>query len=476
LRYWIKRLEDEGELCRINSLVDWDGEIAEIQRRNLKRQGPALLFESIKGHQDTWCSKLFCGGQATLGRTAMMMGLPKGTAQIAQVQELRKRFRNPIKPVITSNAPVKENIIASNDINLFQIPVPKWHHLDNGRYINTWGGVVTRDPKTGKHNLGVYRAAIKSRNKINVMLVAAQDWGIHYDSYRQRHESMPVAMIFGWDPSMVFTGGMHLSGSEYEIMGAITGEPVPLIQCETSELLVPASAEIVVEGFISPDSETYEMEGPYGESTGYYSIPRKRPVLEVSCITHRNNPIFRGAINESRQIITVGNAALIWNVLEDMDLPGILDVRTGGIIAVKIHKTYQGQARQIAAAIWGSRVSVTGAKLIIVVDDENDIDITDTEQLLATVQRHVDPVRDVIVYPMELGTAVDQSLSVVEQDEQEFGQALGNKLLIDATVNWKIHFRNKQWGGLRLSPDCNKPSGRIGRLVTNRWQEYEIPD
>jgi len=475
LRNWIEKLEAEGELRRIKARVDWDEEIAEIQRQVLMKRGPALLFENIKDHENTWCRRLFSGGLGTMGRTALMLGVPKDTPRGDMVELLRERFREPIKPEPVDTGPVKENIIKGDEVDLYQIPAPKWHPLDGGRYINTWCGVVTMDPDTGKHNVGVYRGMIGGRNKINVLLAPAQNWGIHYGKYQRRGEPMPVAMVYGWDPALDFTAGLHLSISEYEATGAIMQAPVPLVRCETSDLRVPASAEIVIEGTISPDPATYEIEGPYGESTGHYSVSRKRPVQNVDCITFRNDPIYRGATNESGPMLNVGASAIIWNTLEQQDIPGILDVAGGFFTTVKIHKTYQGQARHVAAAIWGSRMAVTMAKIIMVVDDERDINIHDPAALQGAMMMHLDPSRGLIVFPMELGAPSDPVLSPEAQDELEYGQALQDKLLIDATLDWTAHPRRDDWGGKRVSPDCNEPSPGIRRLVQERWQEYGLP-
>jgi len=475
LRTWLDQLEAEGELYRLKAKVDWRGEIAEIQRQVGLNQGPAMLYENILDYEFGRCTKLFCGGQATPGRTALMLGLPKNTPHLELVKELRRRLRKPIAPREVETGPVKENIVTGKDIDLTDFPVPQWHPLDRDRYINTWCGVITRDPDTGRQNVGVYRGGIGGRDRIKVWLVPAQNWGVHYQKYQAMGQPMPVAFVYGWDPTLVFTGALSFSISEYQAMGAIAGEPVPLVRCETSDLTVPASAEIVIEGLISPDPATYEIEGPYGESPGYYSLPARRPVVAVKCITHRNDPIFRGAIGESRSIMSIGVAAIIWNILEQQDIPGILDIAFGPIIAVKIHKTYQGQARQVAAAIWGSRLGVNMAKVIVVVDDENEVNIADPAQLQAAMVRHLDPSRGLVVFPMELGGAVDPSLSADAQDVMEYGQALLNKVLIDATVDWQTHPRSESWGGRRLSPNCMQPTPEVKQRVSERWREYGIP-
>ena len=474
LRDWIAKLEAAGELARVQAKVDWRGELAEVQRLVAKRQGPAVLYENSTDYEQGRCTKVFCGGTSTQKRTALMLDLPGDAPRPEIVAEIRRRFRSPLKPTLVETGPVKENILRGEEIDLFDFPVPQWHPDDKGRYINTWCATVTRDPDTGRNNVGVYRGSIASRNTLNVLLVPAQNWGVHFSKYQALGQPMPVAFVYGWDPAMIFAGGLHLAVDEYDAIGGLGGEPVPLVKCETSDLMVPATAEIVVEGFISPNPATYELEGPYGESTGYYGLARKRPVVQVSCVTHRDDPIFRGAINESLTIMRLGASAVIWNMLEDQDIPGILDVAAGSVTAIKIHKTYQGQARQIAAAIWGSRSSITAAKFIVVVDEETGLDIGDPAQLQMAMTRHLDPSNGIVVYPLQLGTPVDPAMASEMQDEIEYGQGVSSKVLIDATVDWTTHPRREEWGGRRLSPSCFVPTPEVAETVARRWQEYAI--
>jgi len=480
-REWLKKLEAEGELKRINAEVDWDGEIAGIVASVFSQggRGPALLFENIKDHNDTWCQKLFVGGLSSRRRVALMMGMPKDTPHLELVQLLRKRFKEPVTPVEVETGPVKENIINDTDIDLFQIPVPKWHPLDGGRYINTWCGIVTMDPDTGEHNVGMYRGMVSNKNKIGVLLIPAQGWGGHYAKYQRMGKPMPVAMVYGGDPSLGFMAATPITSiTEYEAMGAIRQEAVPLVKCETSDIRVPASAEIVIEGTISPDPADYEMEGPFGEWTGYYGMAAKRPVVNVSCITHRDNPIYRGnleglkpgMINEDAATSYVALSAVLWNVLEAQSIPGIIDVVAAPWSMVKIHKTYQGQPRQIAAALWGSRLSVNHCKTVMVV--EEGVDIRNLSSIQLAVQTYVDPMKDVIVFPLGVGSSLDVSLSSDDRDEILYGAGRQNKLLIDATIDWTTHPVRPEWGNRRIPPTCTEQLPEIEKLVERRRQEY----
>lgn len=480
LRSFMKVLETEGELKCISAEVDWEAEIGAILRKAASARGPALLFENIKGYKGNWCRKLFTNELSSRKRMALMLGMPKDSPFSAQIELLRKRFKEPIRPKQVNTGPVKENIIKEPKVNLFDIPVPKWHPQDGGRYINTWSGIVTMDPDTGEHNVGNYRGMIIDKNRIGVLLVSAQGWGGHFAKYRQMGKPMPVAVAYGGDPSFGFMASTPIcSGpSEYEIMGAIMQEPVSLVKCETSDLMVPAVAEIVVEGSISPDPSSYESEGPFGEWTGYYGAARKRPVIKVECITFRNDPIFRGSlegmksgvVNETGFTSQIGYSAVAWHVLESQQIPGVIDINGVPWMIVKIHKSYQGQARHIAAAIWGSKLPVNTAKTVMVV--EEDVDIRNLYSLQAAVQNNVDPSKDVIIYPMRMGSSLDVSLASEGRDETRWGAGLQDHLLIDATVDWETHPVRENLGGRRMPLRCTEPEPEIARLVEKRWKEY----
>src|SRR3990172_3538408 len=272
LRGWIDWLESRGQLRRVAAEVDWDLELGGIARTVQCMEGPALLFENIKDHKNTRGRRLFLGGLGSYPRVAATLGLPMDASLPDMIAHCRRAFREGIRPMVVSSAPVKENIVSGADINLYEFPVPRWHHLDGGRYIDTFAGVVTKDPETGEVNVGMYRGMIVGKNKIAKLMVMAQHWGRHFYKYREMGKPMPVAIVYGWDDALPFCACMpipHRGYSEWDVIGAIRGEPVQLVKCETMDLEVPASAEIVVEGTISPDPATFELEGPFGEYTGW---------------------------------------------------------------------------------------------------------------------------------------------------------------------------------------------------------------
>ncbi len=480
LREWLAKLEAEGELKRIEAKVDWDLELAEVARKAIKEHGPALLFVNIKDHEHTRCTKLLTNVLARRSRVAMALGLSKDTPSQDIVQVLRKRFREAVKPVLVETGLVKQNILTGDDVDLLQFPVPKWHPLDGGRYINTFCAVVTRDPDTGEQNVGLYRGMVSGRNKIGVPLLPNQHWGQHYLKYQERGQAMPVAVVYGWDPVLPLVSGACIAHppSEYEVMGAIRQQPVELIRCETVDLEVPASAEIVIEGTISPDPSTYEMEGPYGEWTGYYGWSRKRPVIVVDCITHRDDPIFRGqvtgqrvgAISEAGLMTFISYAALVWNYLEAAGVPGVLDVVPLPNTIIKIRKIYEGQAKQVAAAVWGSWFNPQYAKVVMVVDE--DVDIHNLRDVELAFRNRVDPKDDIIVFPGCIGGG-DPSVTLEDRDEWAYGGgAIQNKVLIDATVDWRKFPIREEYGNRRLPPKSGEATPEIVALVEKRWKEY----
>ena len=304
LRDWIDDLEERNELKRIGVEVDWDEEIGAITREVSSQFGPALLFDNIKGHKNTLCRRLFTNGTGTKKRVCRMLGLTEETPNRELVAVFKERFSRPLKPVTVSSGPVKENIVKGDAVDLFQLPVPKWNPHDGGRYIMTSASVVTRDPDSGTLNAGTYRGMIAKKNTIGVLLAMTQGWGKHFSKYKARGQEMPVAVVIGWDQTLFMAASTPVNHPEYDLAGSLRGAPVELVKCETNDLLVPASAEIVLEGFVSPDPKSFEPEGPFSEYPGYYA-GRKTPkhAIRVECITLPQRSDFSRLLDrrESRQ-------------------------------------------------------------------------------------------------------------------------------------------------------------------------------
>ncbi len=284
MREWISLLEKAGELRRVTAEVNWDREIGAVARRVLEKKGPALLFENIKGYGSGRCTRLFVSGLGARSRLALALGFPREVANRELVQHVMKKNRETIAPVVVATGPVKECIIRGDAIDQTEFPVPKWHHLEGGRYIHTFSGIVTRDPDTRVMNVGIYRGMIGRKDTAPFLLIkGGQHWGAHFVKWAARKEPMPVACVIGWDPIMPFLAGSPVAPGvcEWDVMGAYRSEPAQLVRCETVDLEVPASAEIVIEGTISDDPATYETEGPFGEFTGYVSdVPTTEEIAD----------------------------------------------------------------------------------------------------------------------------------------------------------------------------------------------------
>lgn len=487
LRSWLETLEAHGELRRIAAEVDWDQEIGAIARVNLGLQGPGLLFENITGYRDTRCTKFLTASVGHRRQVCLLAGLPTETPDKDIVAFLKERYRHGIAPAEVASGAVKTHRLFGDDVDLYQFPAPHWHHLDGGRYIDTFCGVVTRDPRTTQLNVGIYRGQVLGRDKIGKLLVPTQHWGAHYAQHKGAMTAMPVAVVHGWHDVLPFCAGSPFPKNvcEYDMMGAILGRPVELVRCETSDLMVPASAEIVVEGRISPDPETFEMEGPFGEYPGYSGgSPSPKPVLKVECITHRDDPILRGTLegarpgfpSEDSTLCAYSWSAIVWNMLEDVGVAGVTDVWlppvvTGTNIVVQIRKQYRGHAQQVASALWGTGAGQWFFKNVMVV--EEDIDIRDPQALEWALAFRVNAgMGQLLTFGPTFGSVLDPSTPREQANPMKYGTGCWTRMLIDATRSWEFE-RNPAWGNRRFPPINTIPVD-LEEKVKSRWDQYGI--
>jgi UbiD family decarboxylase len=487
LRSALARLEEHGELARVTGEVDWDRELGTVAREALRRKGPALLFTNIRGYQDPGarCGRLTTNLLASPRRLSLLLGFDDPVPHRQLVEYVQRTNRERLPPELVERGPVQEHVLTGDAIDLEELPVPRWHHLDGGRYVNTFASVVTRDPDTGQLNVGVYRGMIGGRDRIPMLIVPGQHAGQHLARYGELGRPMPVACVYGWDPIMDFVAGspMPKGTCEYDVMGAYRRRPVPLVRCRTVDLEVPASAEIVVEGHISPDPATFAMEGPFGEFTGHVSdVPTRRPVLHVSAITHRDQPIFRGTLEgslpgstgENSCMSSIQRAAIAWNTLLACGVPGVRGVyaqpvNNGTTVVVQISKAYEGHAKQVASALWSTGAALYRYKTVIVVDD--DIDPSDHEAVDWALAYRLRPgTDDLVVFPGSFGSPIDPSTPLEERSVADLGAGIWNRLLLDATKSWR-HPRRPEWGGDRFPPTV-APAPEDLERVRRRWPEY----
>jgi UbiD family decarboxylase len=490
LRDWIAQLDAAKEVRHIGAEVHWDCELGAVARRVLEKRGPALLFESITDYKEGPATQVFTGSYGTRKRLALALGLPPDVTNTEIVQYVMKKNQERIKPVLVETGPVKENIVKGEKVDQTIFPVPRWGHRDGGRYIHTFSHIVTRDPETGVMNVGMYRGMVGKKDTTPMLLIkGGQHWGQHFNKYAERGEEMPVACVIGGDPILPFLSGSPLPAGvcEWDVLGAYRGEPVQLVQCETVDLEVPANAEIVIEGFISDAPDRLELEGPFGEFTGYVSdLPTPRPSMRITCITYRNKPIFQGTLegtlpgsfSENSVMSSVQRAAIAWNILKNAGIPSITDVyvhpiTNGTNICVQIKKQYQGQPKQIAAALWGSSAAQYRYKHVFVAED--DIDISSYEQLDWAMAYRMNALEDgIVVFPGTFGSPIDPSTPLHDRNIQQLGSGLWNRVLFDMTRNWRFE-RQSKWDNERFPPTV-RPAPEDEAKVKARWPEYGLAD
>jgi len=330
--------------------------------------------------------------------------------------------------------------------------------------------------------VGTYRGMIGTKNTIGVLLATTQGWGVHFTKHRSRNEPMPVAVVLGWDQSLFIAASTPVLYPEYEMAGSLRRAPAELVKCETNDLLVPASAEIVLEGFISPDPNTYTLEGPFSEYPGYYGGSKSpKHTIKVTCMSYRNDPIFHGCLtgaspgrtNECSTWTPATFSAMAWHTLEQAGVPNITGVWRGKwpeMLRIQIRKSHRGHAQQVAAALWGSHLGNYAGKHLIVVDD--DIDIHDWEALEWALCYRVNAgLGDITTFPGSSGSMLDPSVPLADRNSVKYGHGLWTRVLIDATINWSLE-PQEQYGGDRYPPLGTTISDEMTATIKRRWSEY----
>jgi 4-hydroxy-3-polyprenylbenzoate decarboxylase len=433
LRGFIQLAEQEGELKRVKAEVDWNLELSHIAKLNEERSGPALLFENVKDYH----SPVITSVCTTTSRLALIMGMPKSASLVDLMREWVNRSRSKIPPQWAETAPCKENVDVGDQVDLFKFPVPHVYPRDGGRYFGTAVYVVTKDPDRGWINLGTYRLQILNKNTLGTQFIKGKHAEIMLKRYGELKKPMPVAAIIGGDPLLFLMGASRLSAfeSEYDIAGAIRGNPVEVVKGETVDLPIPAWAEIVAEGEVDPEATL--PEGPFGEYTGYYSGigTTPRPFIKVNCVTHRNDPIFwlttvGRAVTDTHMTMALTYGATLWQQLETMRIPGIKSVycppegagRFLAIISVK--QMYPGHAAQVGTAAISTEMGAYGLKTVIVVDE--DIDAWDIPRVMWALSFRFQPSRAEFI-KRGRSTPLDPSLPIDARD-------VTSRIILDCTI------------------------------------------
>jgi UbiD family decarboxylase len=416
LRDYLARLEQLGELKKVNG-ANWEEEIGAITELMTERSGPALLFDEIPGYPKGYRAgtNLF----NTTRRTAIAFGLdpdPSFGSLAHRSAQLMAGFQC-VAPEIVRSGPIQENILTGERIDLFKFPTPKWHENDGGRYIGTGCCVIQRDPETGFVNVGAYRVSIHDQQTCALFI----EHGKHGDVIRRKYwanaEKCPVVVSVGQEPVLPVLAGSRFyyspeGVSEFEVAGYIHRSPYPIIKGEFTGLPMPASGEIAIEGFIPSPEERMVPEGPFGEWTGYYAHGRRpETIIEVKAIYHRNDPIIFGA-PPSRPIggdyfANLGGEDLeSMGRLEKAGIPGVKGIFTLAkprLRVLGLKQMYAGHVDDVIRVISPGGDQYSGNHIWLLVDD--DIDITNTEEVLWAVATRCIPEHAIKVIP---GTAVWQ--------------------------------------------------------------------
>ncbi|MGP3966764.1 bagremycin/ferroverdin biosynthesis UbiD family decarboxylase BagN/FevL [Streptomyces sp. 6N223] len=335
LRGYLDALEALGDLTHITRTVSADLEAAAITRLSCERQSPAPLFESVAGVAPGFRllgapAALSAAAGTPLARVALSVGLPAATTAAELVEHLvRARHAAPVPPqrVGRDEAACKQNVLLGDDATLDRFPVPRVHEFDGGRYPNTWGIIVAKTPDGRWTNWSIARIMLIDGKHMTGLVIPAQHIGMVWQEWAERGEPMPYALVQGGDPAIPFVGGIPLPKGvdEAGYIGALYGEPIEVVPCETVDLEVPASAEIVIEGHLSVGRDA--LEGPFGEFAGYASTETSmQPVYTVEAITHRDDPIWPlvaegRPVDEFHTVTGVGQAAEVLAELRAAGLP-----------------------------------------------------------------------------------------------------------------------------------------------------------
>jgi len=416
LREFLSLLEQKGDLLRTKKPVDVKFEISSYIRKTSDERGPALLFENVKDFDMPVVGGLF----ATRERAFLALE----TSPQDYVNKFQNALERLVPPRLVSRAPCKEVIHTGSNVDLTRLPIPIFSERDPAPFI-TLGLSISRDPKTGGKNTSIYRLQLKGRNRLGIMaqhlvrqLVEAESLG----------KGLPIAIAIGTDPVLpLATQWMAPYGTdELALAGALRGEAVEVVKAETIDLEVPATAEIIIEGTVLPNVR--EVEGPFGEVSGYYTPSNAKPIIEVSAITHRKNPIYQAALTgmpttENHVLKQLPLEATFYWMLKK-EFPGVKAVHfpaagtVGMICVIAMKQAYECEARNVIATMMGTRRN----KITIVVDD--DVDLYDMEKVLWAIATRTQAGEDVIVFPRVVATAMDPSVRKLR-----VGSALG----IDAT-------------------------------------------
>jgi 4-hydroxy-3-polyprenylbenzoate decarboxylase len=462
LQAFIDAIEREGQLTRVREPVSTRLEIAEIADRCMKSRGgsPALLFErpllpdgsvseipvaiNLFGSPRRICLALGVERLDEIGaRISELLELkvPAGLlGKLALLPKLAELAKFP--PRTRSGRPACQEIVYQGDeVDLAKLPFLVTWPEDGGRYL-TLPLVITEDPVRGIRNVGMYRVQVLGQNELAMHWQRHKVGAAHWREMAERNEVMPVVIALGGDPASIYSGSAPLPPTidEFLFAGFIRNSPVELAKAVSCDLLVPAEAEIVLEGYIDP-SEPLVLEGPFGDHTGFYSLADHYPKVHVTTLTMRKQPVYPATLvgRPPMEDYYLGNATeRIFLPLLKLTVPEIVDYHMPApgifhnLVFVSIDKQYPGQAYKVMNALWGQGL-MSLAKVIVVLD--KDVNVQDPDEAWWVALNHIDPERDVrfTMGPIDV------------LDHASRGFTYGSKMGIDATRKWPEEGFTREW-------------------------------
>ncbi len=463
LREYLAALEAAGKLHRVTRPVDKDWEISAVARRVFQRippgQRPALFFENVQGQH----LPVLVGG---LGASRQVYAKALGVEERDIFNSWAQAQLAPREPVVVAEGPCQQVVDLDEAANLESLPIPIWTaDHDPAPYI-TAGSVITKDPDTGGRNSGCYRVQLKGRRKLGMFVYLTHHAVAHIAKHEAQQQATPVAIVIGGPPVVGLTAvaGLPAGVDELAVAGALNGAPLELVRCRTIDLEVPAEADIVIEGLIRPNER--ELEGPFGEYTGFVGPAGSNYVIDVTAITRRRDAVYQAYISEmppseSSCIRGIGHEVAVYQHLRHvLNLP-VTDVhlREGSgseaIVVVALDKQHPSQPQQVAWAVWS--FNPTLGKYVVVVDSS--VDVRNPDAVDWALSFFVQPAKDMVIYDHTRSVLLDPSIAPANTPQEQKAAMLSSKVFIDATQK-------------HAYPAPSLPPTKHLDLVDGRWAEY----
>jgi UbiD family decarboxylase len=477
LREWLSRVEGIGELTKVSQPVDRDEEMSAISYLVAKQQpSPAVLFEHPRGFDKSpiGAKLLWNIIGPSVKRVALTLEEPADTPTVELIRRVKDKLKRRLPPLEVSadQAPVYENTLTGQNIDLNLLPIPRHWPLDGGRYAGTGDAVITRDPDSGYLNIGTYRMMVQGRSQVGLYLSPGKDARLHITRAWQQGKPINVAAAWGIDPLFMLVGSQTFpkNVSEYEYAGGIKGQPIPVVRGKKSDLLIPANAELVIEGIICRNS--VKAEGPFGEFPGYYGRPEAGcPLVDITAVHYRSQPILTNALMadypscEQSGFFSVIRSAKIWDDLDKLGIPGIQGVYAHpaaaggfGMTVISLEQRHAGHAAKVLALAAQVPGGAYYTKWIIAVDE--DVDPTDMDQVIWAMASRSNPIDDIDILRNTWSTWLDPTQNPPEK------RPYGSKALINAC---------KEHRHLPVFSKRTTLRKKVYDQVAARWTELGLP-